>query len=111
MKAGLKITSIGLIIFFVFIFKAHASNHDYQACVNRCYLDIPEKSQFIVDEKKYWDSKNVTDPQFDLDYKSMVKHAKIDCQINCCSKQIKFIDSTEKFYDSDVKNFPETRSE
>lgn len=87
---------------------AYADNVFYDACVNRCYLDIPEKAEFIEDEKQYWNVNSGKDSKWGRDYKSMVKHAKIDCRINCVVEEIKFRDHAVEYYDTDVKNFPLT---
>ncbi len=87
---------------------AHADNVSYDACVNRCYLDIPGKAEYIEDEKRYWEINSTTDSHLNREYKSMVKHAKIDCRINCVVGEIKFQDHAVKYYDTDVKNFPLT---
>ena len=93
---------------FLIVATAHAENSSYYTCVNKCYLDIPGKTEFIKDERRYWDVSNITDSQLTRDYKSMVKHAKIDCRINCVVEEITIEDPAVKFYDTNVKNFPLT---
>lgn len=112
MNIGIKITIAGLIMFFVFFIgwilsvKAYASSYEYQVCVNKCYLDLPNIEECIADEKLHWDTSNTTEKQIRNDCKRLIKNEKGDCRINCVVTEIKFLDPAEKFYDTNVKNFP-----
>jgi hypothetical protein len=117
MNIRLKIVMMGLIIFFALLIswvlssKAYASDYEYGVCVDNCYLDLPSIEECIVDEKHHWDITNTTDKQMRKDCQSLIDSEKVDCQINCVVAQIKFVDKAEKFYDTDVKNFPLTNED
>jgi len=104
-----EIITVCLIIAGLFIVAtAHASDQEYQVCVNGCYLDLPNIDECVEDEKQHWDTGNTTDKQIRNDCKHLIKAEKVDCRINCVASQIKFVNKAEKFYDTDVKNFPLT---
>ena len=103
-----EVITVCLIIagLFIVITSAHASDQEYQVCVNNCYLDLPNINECVADEKQYWDTGNTTEKQIRNNCKHLIKSEKVDCRINCVVSQIKFVDKAEKFYDTDVKNFP-----
>jgi len=92
----------------VYVTTGHASDKEYNICVHRCYLDLPDLEECIKDETNFWDTPTGSEIRIQRDCKDMINHEKIDCRINCVREQIKPRDASVEFYDKHVRSFPET---
>jgi hypothetical protein len=111
MKKLAIIIIIILLVLSIFAFiglmkAAYASDQDYEICLNRCYLDLPDLKECISDEKENWEVNNISDSVVKRTCKDMIRNEKIDCQVKCIAAGIRFVDEAIVYYDTDVKNFP-----
>lgn len=91
-----------------YVTNARASDKSYSICVHTCYLDLPDLEECVKDETNFWDTPAGSEIRVQRECKDMIKHEKINCQINCVKEQIKPRDASVEFYDKHVRSFPET---
>ena len=95
----------------VYVTQCKADDKSYSNCVQGCYLDLPKVSECVEQERAYWDAKHTNEAMTEKDCISLIKHERINCEIDCLVKEIKMEDPNNaaiKFYDENVKNFPLT---
>jgi len=106
----ITIIGLALAVFCLigFISAAYGSDQNYEICLNRCYLNLPDLEECISDDTEYWKVNNINNSVVKRSCKKMIRNEKIDCQINCNVAKIRFVDKAVKYYHTDVKNFPLT---
>lgn len=96
-----------LITFILAILPIISFAEDNQECFYRCKAEILDVEECINLERKIWDTSDLSDYQLTRICKFMIVDEVNNCRVFCNSVSSR-MNRAIKFYDSNIKNFPDT---